>query len=155
MKITQAILKEHFDYVDGNLVWKKNTTFRQHVGKIAGCVSSNGYVYVGFFGKRLLAHRLVWVWHYDQVPAELDHIDRNRQNNKIENLRIVDRQQNNFNCGLSKNNASGINGVAWHKQAKKWRAYIMRDYKQIALGLFDSIEEAAKARREAELIHHK
>lgn len=155
MEIDQSLLKEFFDYKDGHLVWKKNTTFRNHVGKKAGVLSKSGYVYIGFMGKKLIAHRMIWLWHYGQFPVEIDHVDRCRSNNKIENLREVTRQQNNFNTGLSKNNSSGANGVAWHSQAKKWRAYIMRDYKQIALGLFDTVHEAAQARAAAELIHHK
>lgn len=154
MKITQEILKEYFDYNEGCLVWKKNTTFRNHIGKKAGVVAKNGYIYIGILGNKALAHRLIWLYHYGEWPVEIDHIDRNRTNNRIENLRIVDRQQNNFNCGVSKNNKSGVNGVSWHSQSKKWRAYIMLDYKQIALGLFDTIEEAAKARHEAELKYH-
>ena len=154
MQITQNILKEYFDYDDGYLVWKKNTTFRNHIGKRAGVIGKNGYVYVGILGNKTLAHRLIWMYHNGEWPHEIDHIDRNRANNRIENLRIVDRQQNNFNCGISKNNKSGVTGVSWHSRSKKWRAHIMLDYKQISLGLYDSVQEAAKARSEAELKYH-
>lgn len=82
--------------------------------------------------------------------AEVDHINRNKWDNRKCNLRVVDRQINNLNRNKNKNNTSGYKGVAWHSQNKKWRAYIMLDHKQISLGLYNDKEEAHKVRLEYE-----
>jgi hypothetical protein len=76
----------------------------------------------------------------------VDHIDGDRLNNDISNLRIVTKQQNGFN--------TKARGCSWHKQAKKWRARIMLDGKEIALGLFDTEEEARQAYLRGKEIHH-
>lgn len=82
--------------------------------------------------------------------AEVDHINQDKTDNRKRNLRIVNRQINNFNRGLNKNNSSGYKGVSWIERLRKWRAYIMLDKKQINLGLFYSKEEAYKVRLEKE-----
>ena len=76
---------------------------------------------------------------------EVDHINRNRKDNRLENLRFATRQQNIWNRGINKNNTSGYKGVFWNKQSNRWAAKIWLNYKQIHLGLFDSKEDAALA----------
>lgn len=150
----QQLVKAYFDYnADlGRLVWKKNTAISHKIGKIAGCVADNGYRYIGFMRKRHLEHRLIWLWHNGDLPKELDHIDNDRTNNKIQNLRSVNRTENNLNCGISKNNTSGANGVCWHKQTSKWRAYVTIGYRQKSLGLYQSLDDAIQARKNADLL---
>jgi hypothetical protein len=78
---------------------------------------------------------------------QIDHIDRDRTNNKLDNLRLVTYQQNNFN-------RSKVNGYAWHKQTKKWRARIHLNEKDIHLGLFDTKAEARAAYLAAKEKYH-
>jgi len=84
------------------------------------------------------------------VGMEIDHINRNRLDNRFENLRSVTFGQNNMNVSVGTNNTSGVTGVSWHKGARKWQAGIMLDYKNKHLGLFERKQDAIDARKEAE-----
>lgn len=81
----------------------------------------------------------------------VDHINHNGLDNRRENLRLATHQQNSFNMRTPKNNKSGVRGVSWHKYAKKWRAYITVNNKQINLGCFTELADACSARRNAEI----
>ena len=82
----------------------------------------------------------------------VDHIHgyKTRNDNRKYNLRIVTKSQNNMNKRMQINNTSGITGVYWDKNREKWLAAIQKEGKQINLGRYDTKEEAAKARKEAE-----
>jgi len=110
--------------------------------------NSGGYI-INWRTKQKL-HNLIMRVDNHSFQAEVDHINRNKTDNRKGNLRIVNRQINNLNRGLNKNNSSGYKGVAWHKQRGKWRAYIIIDHRQINLGLFDTVEKAYKVRLEKE-----
>lgn len=123
---------------------------KRFAGKQAFTAISCGY-HVGAVRREIfLAHRVIWKMVYGSDPIGVDHIDGNRQNNRLVNLREADQAINSKNSSMSKANTSGRIGVAYHKQAKRWRAYITVDRKQLALGLFTSIEDAIEARRDAE-----
>ena len=92
-------LEESLNYCPdtGVFTWKI-TKGGAREGHPAGSVAQNGYVYIGFKGVKFLAHRLAWFMHYKVPPSKhIDHIDRNPLNNKIENLRDVDRSINMLN----------------------------------------------------------
>jgi hypothetical protein len=78
---------------------------------------------------------------------QVDHIDNNRLNNNVDNLRWVTIQENQFNRQLSVNNTSGVKGVCYNKQSNKWRATIMVNSKTINIGYYNTIEEATEARQ--------
>ena len=99
----------------------------------------------GLHGKFL--HRIVMGEPEDLV---VDHINGDPLDNRRENLRIVTVQQNSMNQTMRKTNKSGVSGVCWHKGNGKWEATITYKYKQIYLGSFDTLEEATKARKDAE-----
>jgi hypothetical protein len=84
-------------------------------------------------------HRLIL-----ETKKMVDHINGDGLDNRKNNLRVCTRQENAFNSKKFNTNKSGYKGVCWHKQAKKWRAYIVINYRQISLGVFDTPEEAAK-----------
>jgi len=122
-------------------------------GDAAGTLHTTGYWQVQFSGRLLKVHRIVYALAHGTDPGELqiDHIDRNKGNNDINNLRLVDNSTNRFNVGPPRNNKLGVKGVYWHKQRSKYQAQIMIRGKQRYLGLFSTLEEAAEARREAEI----
>jgi hypothetical protein len=100
-QLTQAVIKNLFDYhQDGHLVWKIQAAKNVKPSQIAGSLLSTGYKRITIDGKDYKAHRLIYLWHHGILPAMLDHIDNNRQNNRIENLRPCTREQNQANIGF-------------------------------------------------------
>lgn len=91
----------------------------------------------------------------DNNTIEIDHINRNGSDNRRSNLRFADRELQLINTGLSSRNKSGVKGVYWMKSAQKWAAQIKSNHQTHYLGCYNSIEEAIKARQEAEKIYHK
>lgn len=114
---------------------------------------ANGYGYTTIHGRAYLSHRLIWKLLYNTEPAQIDHINGDRLFNRIDNLRAVDRAENMKNMKRSKANKSGVTGVSFRSDKGKWRAYIFVGKKQVSLGLFDSIEDAAAARAKADIEH--
>jgi len=145
----QKKLQELFDYRDGQLYWKERIKSDIDISKPAGCIVKDGYRDIKIEGKKYRAHRLIWKYHYGKDPKEfIDHIDGNKTNNNIENLREATNQQNGFNKGPQKNNKLGIKGV--RKDRNKYRATIIINGKEKHLGMFFTIEEARLVREEAE-----
>lgn len=143
--LTQEKIHELFDYRDGNLLWKKQLSPRGKIGSVAGCKQNTGYVIVGLFGGQVLAHRLVWMFFNKKCPDFLDHIDGDKSNNRIENLRPCTVVENGYNRKISANNKSGYKNVVWHKRDKMWQASITVNKKHIHIGLFKNVEDAAEA----------
>jgi len=139
----------------GTLTWKKKTSnlSRIKIGQEAGTkVSSSGYINIIFKKKNYLAHRVAYFIYHGVDPKEkqVDHIDGDHFNNKIDNLRLATNSENIRNRPFQKNNKSGIVGVSWYEISKKWVAYVSIMKKRIHLGYFDDIEEAKAVRIEAE-----
>lgn len=159
-----------FDYRNGELFWKERpvTDFvnkracmawhTRFVGNKAGNKvrrkeSATEYWCVCLNGKKHYAHRIIWKMHYGEIPEgkQIDHIDQNGLNNRIQNLRLVCQSQNNKNKPRLKNNTSKFTGVA--KAANgRWRAYIGEQEKQVFLGIFQTKQEAVIARKKGEEI---
>lgn len=144
--ITQTELKNLFDYVDGQLIAKTNSKKRK-IGDALKSITNNGYL-IGCINKqRYRVHRLIFLYFHGFMPMQVDHIDGNRQNNCIENLREATPSQNSQN--RKPTGSSGIKGVVWHKQSKKWVASICINRKSVHLGSFEKIEDAALIATEA------
>lgn len=101
--------------------------------------------------ERFLLHRLIMGFPSNQV----DHINRNKLDNRNENLREVTNSQNQVNQGIMKNNTSGITGVTWDKSRNKWKVSLNINNKCYNLGRFDTLEEAKKIRFQAEKEYQK
>lgn len=137
----------HFRAEKFQKIW--NTKF---AGKSAGCFRADGYRVIRLHDKLYLGHRLAWALHFGEWPDKfIDHIDGNPSNNMIENLRVVDRYGNNTNCKIKGNNTSGCTGVWWHSANRKWIAEIKSHGKKMHIGSFANLEDAAEARKKAEL----
>jgi hypothetical protein len=121
-------------------------------GKQAFCTNSgHGYLMGRFNGKNYYAHRLAFFLFYGRWPDNIDHINHNRSDNRISNLREVSRQENQKNLRMPRDNKSGIVGVTWYKRRQKWTAYISIDCARKHLGYFDNKNDAIKARKDAEI----
>ena len=159
--LTAEYVREILDYDPGTGVfkWKWRDDVRKNentrwTGKVAGCVGSDGYLEIGINYRLYYAHRLAWLYvHGEWPPEQIDHIDGDRPNNRIDNLRLATRQENNRNVGLQKNNTTGIKGVCWDKCRGKYMAHITIDGNLHNLGRFDTLTEAAAARAAAEIEH--
>jgi len=104
---------------------------------------SNGYVRIGFRGTRYLAHRLAWFYVHGRFPRFcIDHVNGDRADNRICNLREATRSQNLWNVPLKAANTSGYKGVSWDRTRNKFQAKVTVHGKQIHLGRFDSAAEA-------------
>jgi len=103
-------------------------------------------------GYKVYLHQLIMGTILANKKIEVDHIDRNKLNNRKKNLRIVTHKQNIQNSRLSKNNTSGYNGVWWNKRDKCWATEIRgKNSKKIHLGSFKRLEDAIAARKQAEI----
>lgn len=138
------ILHELFEYRDGNLYWKVNLGTRARIGNKVGSLDKAGYVQCKFNGKMQKVHRIIFLMNHGWLPLQIDHIDLNKSNNKIENLRAATISQNQWNRKIPLHNKSGIKGVSWCKREQKWRANIAFNKKYISLGYYKTLEEAAK-----------
>ena len=149
MEVTLSKLHDLFDYKDGNLIWKAPTSPRVKIGDIAGHLNPTGYISIGVEGKLYLGHRLIYLYHNGYFPSYIDHIDGNRSNNKIDNLRNATKSQNQMNIRLSTRNKSGTKGVSWDKKNKKWIVCVRVESKTYRLGYFDDKELARSVAIEA------
>lgn len=147
---TQEFVRELFDYADGRLIWRVRRCGQRPIGSVAGSAApgSHGYFEVGIGGRNWPLHRIVWLWHFGTLPSgDIDHINRNRLDNRIENLRLASRRENLRNMTVrSDPKSSKWKGVSWAPNANKWRAYIKSaDRKRKHLGYFPDEADAAQA----------
>jgi hypothetical protein len=144
-----------YDDKTGLLTWKIDHWKTVKAGRLAGDFYRNGYRRVCVDSKDYLAHRVVWLMIHGEWPdCEIDHINGDRTDNRIENLRLATSAQNKQNVGLKSSNRSGFTGVSWFKACKCWRADITLNGKAIYLGRFDTPEAAAEAYAKAKAELH-
>ena len=129
----------------GELFWK-NSKMPKRNGTVAGGRQKIGYHVTSIDKVHYLSHRLAWCHFYGEWPTLLvDHINGVKTDNRISNLRLATKQENNFNSNMWKSNKSGFKGVHWCKQKGKWKAQATNNYAAVHLGFFDDPEEASKA----------
>ena len=142
-----------FEYRDGFLRWRNPRACRCKIGAVAGSLGADGYLVVRLREGRYPVHKIIWAMHYGELPDMLDHINRDRADNRIENLRLVTKRENNFNKQTRVDNTTGITGVRWHSQRGKWNARIAIDGRERSLGMYSKMQDAVQARMRAELKH--
>lgn len=124
------------------------------VGRSAGNIQNNGYRIIRVGGQRFLAHRLAWFWVYGEWPNELDHYNRNKDDNRIGNLREASRAENTWNTsGWEASTVPGVVGVS--KTGRYFAASLFRDGKTFYRKKFRSLEGAILARKSAEASYHR
>lgn len=146
--LTQNRLKELLSYNQDTGIFTRlvMNNHRFPIGSIAGQNHHSGYVYLEVDKKVYSSHRLAWLYVYGEFPKNvIDHINGNKSDNRICNLRDVTRSVNLQNLVKPyKVNSSGFIGVSFHKSAKKWIAQISAKGRKIHLGCYQTPEEAHK-----------
>lgn len=148
MELTAEKAREALDYnpETGGFSWRNNSGRAVFKGAPAGSESSHGYIRIGLYRVTYYAHRLAWLIHYSAWPEhQIDHIDCNRRNNSIKNLRECSNAQNQLNQPVRKNNNSGVKGVSWNSAARKWHVQARAGGKIHQGGFYASLEEAGAA----------
>jgi hypothetical protein len=159
--LTQKTLQELLDYnpATGVFTWKPRNQkwFKskrgclqfnsRFAGSVAGCDNGSGYTIIRMFGVGFKAHRLAWMYVYGQWPKkDIDHINGNRSDNHIANLRDVNRQINTHNRKKTSGDVtSRFLGVSWYPKLSKWVAQISHGYRKICLGYYESEDVAFQA----------
>ena len=156
--LTQEYLLSILDYDPeaGVFVWRARTPRARYertdkgwntrrAGTEAGGVNVHGYVMINLFGIPKYVHRLAFLWMTGETPAQIDHIDTNRANNRWSNLRPTTDTGNRANTFRRSDNTSGIKGVCWDRQRLRWFAQLHISGRHIFLGYHDRKEDAALA----------
>ena len=153
--LTSDLLRKfvNYDPDTGLLTWKLRGTRAAEAGKqlgtVVGTLPDKGYIVITLFGTVYQAHRLAWLHYYGQFPEkQIDHIDHDRTNNTISNLRETSLHTNMKNKSLYTTNTTGYSGVTPHGDT--WIARIGVNGTKVLLGTFRTIEEAIAARKAAE-----
>lgn len=154
--ITADYVKSLLDYDHEAGVFKWKVSRRKKLnGFKAGKLSNKGYIQICIDGKSYSAHRLAWLVYYGEWPCmDIDHINGDKSDNRIHNLREATIQQNQFNTGMQSNNTSGFKGVTWNKNQGKWNSAITISGKRIHLGSFECAELAHQAYLDAARSKH-
>lgn len=146
----------NYDAETGFLLWSKSPASRICVGDRAGRKNTNGYRYVKICGVTYLEHRLIWFYVFGEWPRQqIDHIDGDKSNNRIDNLRDVGESINKQNRRAARvDSRTGVLGVRLNKSGK-YETKIKAGDRRLYVGSFDTLEEAHRAHIEAKRIHHK
>jgi hypothetical protein len=151
------------DAASGTIYWlhrpetmfARRQDFLRWNGRFEGRLAFNAPVGQGYLGGRIhnknfFAHRVIWALQYGEWPdRDIDHINGDRADNRILNLRLATRAENARNRGANKGTASLYAGVSWHGASRKWRARATIEGRRVSLGLFPREADAALARDQA------
>lgn len=144
--VTQKRLRELFDYNEETGLFTRISPVRKaNVGDVAGAKAKNGYITISVDCKRYYAHRLAFIYMTGECPKTVDHIDRNRQNNKWSNLRASSSKLQEANKEKCQGKTSKYKGVHFNRNLGKYIARIKVDGKGIHLGCFHDEDDAARA----------
>ena len=146
--LTQDRLKELLNYDPETGIFTRKTSIAGHkVGSISGASQNKGYIQMYVDSKNYLAHRLAWLYVYGCWPKyQIDHINRNKKDNRIVNLRDVSNSTNQHNIGIRSHNVSGVTGVVWNSRNQKWVAQLIYQNKRYHIGTYTNVEDAKIAR---------
>ena len=136
LEVSQERVLELFKYEDGKL-------FRKSTNKLAGCYTKkHRYARISVDGQGHKVHRIIFLYHKGYMPELIDHINGDRYDNRIENLREANTYQNRQNSRIYSTSKSGVKNVYWHKKMNKWCVSFTINYKRKIFGYYDILEEA-------------
>ncbi len=143
------LIKDTFDY-DGitGLLYRKKSFHKRYIGWTAGAVNGRGYMLVRIGSKKYSVHRLAWIISTGSNPIEIDHINHDKKDNRLVNLREVNRTTQMKNRKKNSNNTTGSNGVGIGNGG--YIAYTSVNGERFHIGTFDTKEEAVAARQSAD-----
>jgi len=161
---TRSEISVYLDYdpETGVFIWKTRSKLHfvnarawstwnaRFAGKVAGNQCAGRYRNICLGYRTFQAHRLAWLIVHGEWPVHIDHINGDKGDNRIANLRSVSNAENRKNQATRKDNTSGVQGVYWDRRNQKWMAKIQVEGKTVNLGRYSSIEEAAIRRTQAE-----
>ena len=143
----QLLENLHYDPETGVFTWIKQKSYSTQIGSIAGTKLKDGYIRIKFNSRPYFAHRLAWFYIYKEFPIKgLDHVNRNREDNRLSNLREASISENNQNRNSK--------GYYWYGARNMWRSKIVVYDKVIYLGFFKTEEEARAAYLKAKREYH-
>lgn len=151
--IDQKTALELFDYREGVLYWRVKKSKKTVIGSKAGFYNQK-YGQVRINGRAEYIHRVVYAMFFGETNLEIDHIDGDKHNNRIENLRAATRCQNGANTPKPAHNSSGVKNVSRHSRTGKWQVRLIANKKPMFFGLFDDLELAALVASEARDKYH-
>lgn len=151
--LTLPFLHSLFEYKDGVLFRKINRA-NTKIGDKAGWIGNKGYTLIGINHKDYLEHRLIFMMFYGYMPDYIDHINGNRNDNRIENLREATCVTNGYNQKISVRNKSGCKNVSWNKARNKWVVRIVYGNNKIKQWYVESLEFAELLAHEARIKFH-
>lgn len=144
-----------YDPETGSLTWRVGRARTAKQGALAGTPNPAGYLRVKVDGRSHMAHRLAWLLVYGEWPAgSLDHINGQRNDNRLCNLRLADNATNQFNASAHRDSTSGVKNVAWHKQTGLWQVRVQARGINHCFGRFSDLVAATEAARAARAALH-
>lgn len=140
---------DYFRYEDGKLYWINAPKRKPFLaGAEAGSLNGNGYRAVKIDGKRFMCHRIIYEMLIGEIPEGMviDHINGNKLDNDISNLRVASVSLNARNCRMNSKNKSGFNGVSFYPRTGRYVAFSRSHGKHVHIGYFETMEDACNAR---------
>lgn len=144
MVLDQEACQSIFEYKDGALHWRHDRGSNAKAGRRAGRLLKTGYRTVQVSGRRYQEHRLIFLWWHGVLPAQIDHVNGQKADNRIENLREATHSQNQANTPARKSE-SGFRGVRFVAKTSRWAARIFYKGREIRIGTFATAELASEA----------
>lgn len=144
----------NYDPETGIFTWRVNRSNVKAGAQAGNRNSVIGYVQIGIDGKLRLAHRMAFLHQFGECPAFVDHVNHDRADNRLANLRAATCTANSVNRGIPAANTSGVQGVQFCKSTRRWRAVMSIGNRPKHIGRFDTIKEAAAAYASAMLARH-
>lgn len=141
---SRSELLERFSYSSGHLYYRKRVSQRCKAGSIVGAVNEEGYRCTMMGGASFKVHRLIWKWHYGTEPQLLDHINGDRSDNRVENLRAATKRENGWNRKAKRSLPPGV----YHHQGR-YRVRLYLGKPNVSVGMFATLGEAIAARDNA------
>lgn len=154
---TQEVLKEllSYDLATGIFKWKKPLSPAVSVGDAAGSMNAKGYLNIKVQGRLYKAHRIAWLYVHGVIPKfQIDHINGDKSDNRISNLRLATNSENVQNVHEFRSNATGFPGVTYYHRERKYVARVTCNGKTRSLGYYETPELAhAEYIREKRKVH--